>query len=69
VRICLDAGMGYPGSACASAAKIAKSSGQPVDARVEIIGLKRDAWQSFGPTQVPEWAIARAARWACAMSS
>ena len=33
--------------------KIAPSSGQPVDAEVEIIGLKRDAWQSFGPTQVP----------------
>ena len=33
--------------------KIAPSSGQPVDAEVEITGLKRDAWQSFGPTQVP----------------
>ena len=33
--------------------KIAPASGQPVDAEVEIIGLRRDAWQSFGPTQVP----------------
>jgi microcystin degradation protein MlrC len=29
------------------------TSGQPVDAEVEVIGLKRDAWQRFGPTQVP----------------
>ena len=41
------------GSALRFGGKIALSSGQPVDAEVEIIGLKRDAWQSFGPTQVP----------------
>jgi len=32
--------------------KIAPSSGQPVDAEVEVVGLKRNARQSFGPTQV-----------------
>ena len=52
VRICLDAGLGAK-IGLRFGGKIAKSSGQPVDAEVEIIGLKRDAWQSFGPTQVP----------------
>jgi microcystin degradation protein MlrC len=33
--------------------KIAPSSGLPIDATVKVVGLKRDCWQSFGPTQVP----------------
>ena len=52
VRICFDAGLGAR-IGLRFGGKIAPSSGQPVDAEVEIIGLKRDAWQSFGPTQVP----------------
>ena len=52
VRICFDAGLGAR-IGLRFGGKIAESSGQPVDAEVEIIGLKRDAWQSFGPTQVP----------------
>jgi Uncharacterized conserved protein len=43
VRICFDAGLGAR-STCGSAAR-SPSSGQPVDAEVDIIGLKRDAWQ------------------------
>ncbi len=52
VRLCFDAGLGatFP---LRFGGKIAPTSGQPVDALVEVIGLKRDAWQSFGPTQVP----------------
>ncbi len=52
VRICFDAGRGAR-IGLRLGGKIAPSSGQPVDAEVEIIGLKRDAWQRFGPTQVP----------------
>ena len=52
VRICFDAGLGAK-IALRFGGKIAPSSGQPVDAEVEIVGLKRDAWQRFGPTQVP----------------
>ena len=52
VRICFDAGLGAK-IGLRMGGKIAPSSGQPVDAEVEIIGLKRDAWQRFGPTQVP----------------
>ncbi len=52
VRICFDAGLGAH-IGLRFGGKIAPSSGQPVDAEVEIIGLKRNAWQSFGPTQVP----------------
>ena len=33
--------------------KIGPTSGQPIDATVTVVGLKRDCWQSFGPTQVP----------------
>lgn len=52
VRICFDAG---PGGTLPLrfGGKIGPTSGQPVDARVTVIGLKRDARQSFGPTQVP----------------
>jgi microcystin degradation protein MlrC len=52
VRICFDAGLGAK-LALRFGGKIAVTSGEPVDAEVEVIGLKRDAWQSFGPTQVP----------------
>ena len=52
VRLCFDAGLGAR-IALRFGGKIAVTSGQPVDAEVEVVGLKRDAWQSFGPTQVP----------------
>jgi microcystin degradation protein MlrC len=52
VRICFDAGLGAKIN-LRFGGKIAATSGQPVDAEVEVIGLKRDAWQRFGPTQVP----------------
>jgi microcystin degradation protein MlrC len=52
VRLCFDAGLGAR-LGLRFGGKIAPSSGQPVDAEVEILGLARDAWQSFGPTQVP----------------
>jgi microcystin degradation protein MlrC len=52
VRLCFDAGLGTKFS-LRFGGKIAVTSGQPVDAEVEVIGLKRDAWQRFGPTQVP----------------
>lgn len=51
VRLCFDAGLGARIS-LRFGGKIAPSSGQPVDAEVEIRGLQRDAWQSFGPTRV-----------------
>jgi microcystin degradation protein MlrC len=51
VRICFDAGLGAR-IGLRFGGKIAPSSGQPVDAEVEIVGLKRDARQSFGPTLV-----------------
>jgi microcystin degradation protein MlrC len=52
VRICFDAGLGAK-IGLRFGGKIAVTSGQPVDAEVEIVGLKRGASQSFGPTQVP----------------
>ena len=52
VRLCFDAGIGakFP---LRFGGKIAPTSGMPIDATVEVTGLKRDCWQSFGPTQVP----------------
>jgi microcystin degradation protein MlrC len=52
VRICFDAG---PGATIPLrfGGKIGPASGQPVDAMVTVTGLKKDCWQSFGPTQVP----------------
>ncbi|HYC14914.1 MAG TPA: MlrC C-terminal domain-containing protein, partial [Stellaceae bacterium] len=52
VKLCFDAGLGtvFP---LRIGGKIGPASGAPVDAMVEVIGLKRDCWQSFGPTQVP----------------
>lgn len=52
VRLCFDAGLGaeFP---LRFGGKIGPSSGQPVDATVTVTALRRDCWQSFGPTQVP----------------
>jgi len=52
VRLCFDAGLGasFP---LRFGGKIGPPSGQPIDATVTVAALKRDAWQSFGPTQVP----------------
>ncbi len=52
VRLCFDAGEGaiFP---LRFGGKIGPASGAPVDATVTVTGLKRDCWQSFGPTQVP----------------
>ena len=52
VRLCFDAGLGadFP---LRFGGKIGPTSGIPVDASVTVVGLKRDCWQSFGPTQVP----------------
>jgi microcystin degradation protein MlrC len=52
VRLCFDAGLNGE-LALRFGGKIGPASGQPVDAQVTVIGLKRDGWQSFGPTQVP----------------
>jgi len=52
VRLCLDAGLGAT-LPLRFGGKIGPTSGQPVDATVTVTGLMRDAWQSFGPTQVP----------------
>jgi microcystin degradation protein MlrC len=52
VRLCFDAGLDaqFP---LRFGGKIGPTSGLPIDAQVTVIGLKRDCWQSFGPTQVP----------------
>jgi len=52
VRLCFDAGVGasFP---LRFGGKIGPASGAPVDATVTVTGLKRDCWQSFGPTQSP----------------
>ncbi len=52
VRLCFDAGLGaeFP---LRFGGKIGPTSGAPIDATVTVTGLKRDCWQSFGPTQVP----------------
>jgi microcystin degradation protein MlrC len=52
VRLCFDAGEGasFP---LRFGGKIGPTSGTPVDAMVTVTALKRDCWQSFGPTQVP----------------
>jgi len=52
VRLCFDAGAGAR-FALRFGGKTSASSGQPVDALVEVTALKRDCWQSFGPTKVP----------------
>lgn len=50
VRLCFDAGLGAT-FALRFGGKIGPTSGQPVDATVEVTGLQRDCWQTFGPTQ------------------
>ena len=52
VRLCFDAGLdaAFP---LRFGGKIGPTSGQPIDATVQVISLARDCWQSFGPTQVP----------------
>ena len=52
VRLCFDAGEGasFP---LRFGGKIGPTSGAPIDAMVTVTALKRDCWQSFGPTQVP----------------
>jgi microcystin degradation protein MlrC len=52
VRLCFDAGLGTQ-FALRIGGKIGPASGQPVDVLATVVGLKRDCWQSFGPTQVP----------------
>src|SRR5262245_3277420 len=52
VRLCFDAGVGAT-LPLRIGGKTGPASGQPFDANVSIIGLARDAWQSFGPTKVP----------------
>ena len=52
VRFCFDVGLGGK-LPLRFGGKIGPTSGQPVDGLVEVIGLVRDSWQSFGPTQVP----------------
>ncbi len=52
VRLCFDAGI-EGALNLRFGGKIGPASGQPIDARVEVVGLKPDAWQVFGPTRVP----------------
>ncbi|MGH7066847.1 MAG: M81 family metallopeptidase [Acetobacteraceae bacterium] len=52
VRLCFDAGAGAR-LPLRFGGKTGPASGLPIDATVEIVSLKRDCWQSFGPTQVP----------------
>jgi microcystin degradation protein MlrC len=52
VRLCFDAGLGAH-VPLRFGGKIAPASGTPIDATVEVLALKHDCWQSFGPTQVP----------------
>lgn len=49
-QLCFAAGLGavFP---LRFGGKTGPSSGTPIDAMVEVIGLARDAWQSFGPTR------------------
>jgi len=52
VRLCFDAGAGaeFP---LRLGGKTGPASGPPVDAMATVLAVKRDCWQSFGPTQVP----------------
>ena len=52
VRLCFDAGQGAT-LPLRFGGKIGPASGAPIDAEVTVTGLKRDCWQTFGPTQVP----------------
>jgi microcystin degradation protein MlrC len=50
VRLCFQAGLGarFP---LRFGGKTGPASADPVDAKVTVTGLARDAWQSFGPTR------------------
>jgi len=52
VRLCFDAGKGatFP---LRIGGKIGPASGAPFDSEVNVTGLAKDCWQSFGPTKVP----------------
>ncbi len=52
VRLCFDAGLDatFP---LRFGGKIGPTSGLPIDAMVRVTALRRDCWQSFGPTQAP----------------
>ncbi len=50
VRSCFAAGLGATID-LRFGGKSGISSGMPIDARVEVIGLARDGWQTFGPTR------------------
>jgi microcystin degradation protein MlrC len=52
VRLCFDAGL-HARFPLRFGGKVGPTSGQPMDAEVTVVGLRRDCWQSFGPTQVP----------------
>jgi microcystin degradation protein MlrC len=52
VRLCFDAGEGAS-LPLRFGGKIGPTSGTPIDATVTVTALRRDCWQSFGPTQVP----------------
>ena len=52
VRLCFDAGLGA-GFPLRFGGKTGPASGMPIDATVTVTALRRDCWQSFGPTQVP----------------
>ncbi|HEX3349572.1 MAG TPA: M81 family metallopeptidase [Acetobacteraceae bacterium] len=52
VRLCFDAGVGAS-LPLRFGGKTGPASGMPVDALVEVTGLKRNCWQSFGPAQSP----------------
>jgi len=52
VRLCFDAGL-HATFPLRLGGKIGPASGLPIDAEGAVTGLKRDCWQSFGPTQVP----------------
>lgn len=49
-QICFSAGIGavFP---LRFGGKTGPASGTPIDARVEVIALRRDAWQNFGPAR------------------
>ncbi|WP_321888165.1 M81 family metallopeptidase [Paraburkholderia bannensis] len=51
VQLCFDAGLGAV-LPLRVGGKVAPTSGQPVDGVAEVIGLRRGAWQRFGPSRV-----------------
>ena len=51
-RLCFDAGLDAEFD-LRFGGKTGPASGTPIDAKVTVVGLKRDCRQSFGPTQVP----------------